>query len=244
MACNGKSISVSKINSLLSNLRAKGYEVYKEPYRLNIIGVRNPNTNPQKFDDYIYVIYKDDNNRWVGRRYNATTDPSTIYLEKGGFKSSTTGTAIMPEGQYVDTYKLGTHGTESPHTALKQDKSFCVYRDYNRDNLLNFDIDSKQCGNYRLNIHRARAGGADDGQGNTEFIGRYSAGCQVFQNSYCFDEFIDLAQQHRSRYGNKFTYTLLDKSLRNKFILKRSLLIGGIIGGGLLIFLGIKKLKK
>ena len=55
---------------------------------------------------------------------------------------------------------------------------------------------------------------------------------------------MQLAQEHKLRHGNSFTYTLFDKSLRNKFIFKRAILLGAIIGGGVLIFLGIKKLKK
>ena len=55
---------------------------------------------------------------------------------------------------------------------------------------------------------------------------------------------MQLAERHKDLYGNSFTYTLLDKSLRNKFILKRSILLGALLGGGFLIFYGIKKLKK
>ena len=82
MSCNKKTLSLSKINSLIANLRAKNYQVYTQPNRLNIIGVRNPLSNATKFDDYIYVIYKNDNNNWVGYRYNATTDPSLNTYKK------------------------------------------------------------------------------------------------------------------------------------------------------------------
>ena len=36
-------------------MRARKYVVYKEPFKLNIIGVRNADTNPLKFDDTLYV---------------------------------------------------------------------------------------------------------------------------------------------------------------------------------------------
>lgn len=242
MACNKKQISFAKINSLLSNMKAQGYIVYNKPYQLNIIGVRNPNTNPIKFDDYIYVIFKNDNNQWIGYRYNATTDPSTKTL--ASLKYNPKGTAILPEGQYVDKYTIRLHNNQYNAVAQKRDENICVYRDYDRTDILTFDTNSISCGQFGINIHRAKSGGADDGQGNTENIGDYSAGCQVFQNSYCFEEFMQLAQEHKLRHGNSFTYTLFDKSLRNKFILKRAILLGSIIGGGVLIFFGIKKLKK
>lgn len=243
MSCNKKILNFSSINSILAILRAKKYIIYKEPFKLNIIGVRNNLLNPKNFDDYIYVIYKNESNNWIGYRYNATTDPSTKYLIKGGFKDPNKGTAILPGGQYVDTWELGPHG-QTGYTALRQQKNLCVYRDYNRDDILNFNIENKDCGKFGINIHRGKIAGADDGEGNTSIIGDYSAGCQVFQNSYCFDEFINLTQEQRSRYGNKFTYTLIDKSLRNKFLFKRLTFVSGISLGILLIYLGIRKTKK
>jgi hypothetical protein len=75
-----------------------------------------------------------------------------------------------------------------------------------------------------INIHRAKKNGADDGQGNTEKIGLYSAGCQVFQNYYCFLEFMEMCQKQVQLYGDiGFTYTLLDKSLERKFRIKRTI---------------------
>ena len=242
MSCDKKTISLSKINSLLANLRAKGYKVYTEPNKLNIIGVRNANTNPIKFDDYIYVIFKNDNNKWVGYRYNATTDPSTKTL--ASLKYNPKGTAILPEGQYEDKYAIRLHNGQYKAVAQKYGSNICVYRDYDRTDVLTFNTDSIECGSFGINIHRAKSGGADDGKGNTKNIGDYSAGCQVFQNYYCFQEFMQLAERQKDLYGNSFTYTLLDKSLRNKFLLKRGILASALIGGALLIYFGIKKLKK
>ena len=96
----------------------------------------------------------------------------------------------------------------------------CVYRDYDRTDNLTFDAESQSCGLYGMNIHKAKSGGADDGQGNTLEIGPYSAGCQVFQNSYCFEEFMEMAYRQRELYGNNFTYTLFDYSLERKFTVK------------------------
>lgn len=237
MSCNAKKISLPKINTLLSILRAKKYIVYKKPYQINIIGVRNKISNPEKFDDYIYVIYKNENFNWQGFRFNATTDPSTKYLKS----SSSKGIAILPQGQYVNSFKLRLHNGQ--YLALGQSKDICVYRDYDRNNTLNFDINTKTCGLFGINIHRAKSNSADDGNGNTEYIGDYSAGCQVFQNYYCFQQFIDLLEQSKSLYGNSFTYTLIDKSLQRKFIFKRLIFGSSLIVGFILIGLGIKKIK-
>ena len=240
MSCDYKRIGLPKINTLLKILKSNKYIIYDKPFQLNIIGVRNLITNPEKFDDFIYVIFKNDNNNWEGYRFNATTDPSTRYLEKGGFSSSSSGTAILPQGQYVDTWRLGTH---KGYRALVQNKKICVYRDYDRNDTLNFNIEDKDCGLFGINIHRGKSHGADDGNGNTEFIGLYSAGCQVFANYYCFNEFMDLAEKQKNLYGNAFTYTLIDKSLQRKFIVKRSIFFLGLILGGFMIYKGVKSLR-
>jgi hypothetical protein len=230
-------------------MKARRYTVYKEPYKLNIIGERNANTDPNKFDDKIYVVWKNDNNKWEGKEYAATTDPSTKYLLKGGIGSfeGKKATAILPQGQYLNKWTIRPHGV-TQYTALGQgggsSSEICVYRDYDRNSTLNFNIEDKDCGNFGINIHRAKKGGADDGSGNTELIGDYSAGCQVFQNFYCFQEFLQMAEKHRDLYGNSFSYTLFDISLKRKFLIKRGIYSAVILGGIALIGFGIYKIKK
>ena len=60
-------------------------------------------------------------------------------------------------------------------------------------------------GMYGINIHRQW--GPDD----REYTGGVSAGCQVFQSSKDFYEFMETCNLSRDEWGNKFTYTLLDE---------------------------------
>lgn len=246
MSCDGKNIGRLKIGRLLGMLRSKKYVIYTRPYEMNIIGVRNANTDPNKFDDKMFVLFKNDKNKWEGKQYNITTDPSTIYLNRGGYTAGK-GTAILPQGQYVNKWTIRPHGTTG-YLALGQRRDsegkICVYRDYDRNSTLDFDVKSKNCGNFGINIHRAKRGGADDGEGNTKTIGVHSAGCQVFQNSFCFDEFMKMAEKQKKLYGNIFTYTLFDISLQRKYLFKRSILGLSIIAGIGLIGYGVYKLNK
>lgn len=244
MACNGKKMSKLKLNRIIKTLRSRDFIVYEEPYKLNIVGVRNYNTNPNNFDDSMYVFYKDEDNNWKGKKYIITTDPSTKYLLKGGIGTfeGKKSTAILPSGQYIDAFRIGKH--RSSYDALVQNKPICVYRDYNRNEILDFNIEDKDCGIFGINIHRAKIGGADDSLGNTEKIGDYSAGCQVFQNYMCFLEFMRLAKKQEDLYGNKFTYTLIDKSLENKFRIKKSIYSISILAGLGVLTYGIYKLTK
>tara|TARA_R110000822_G_scaffold66313_3_gene161974 strand:- start:347 stop:1081 length:735 start_codon:yes stop_codon:yes gene_type:complete len=226
MSCNSENIGLVKINYLLALLRSKAYMVYKKPFELNIVGIRNKETNPILFDDSLYVFWKDNDNRWNGRKYKITTDPSTIYLEKNQNK----GVAILPSGQYFNKFKIGSH--KGQYEALVQAKNICVYRDFDRNNRLTFNTSAKDCGMFGINIHRAKTNGADDGKGNTTEIGLYSAGCQVFQNFYCFQEFMGLVKKQESIYRNRFfTYTLVDLWTVNKLNFKRNLFIITALSG-------------
>jgi len=196
---------------------------------LNIVGVRNAQSQPNKFDDTIFVFYKDDKNDWVEKEYPATTDTGMFYLLN---PISNLGAAMLKEGQYVDSYKQGLHKGE--YLALVQDKPVTTYRDYDRNAV--FDIFTKETtGNYGINIHKAGA--------NSQNVDTWSAGCQVFQKSADFDDFMDKTTKHRNSYGNSFTYTLVDE----RAIMRRKRRIGlfitfgiSLIGGGILL---IKKLR-
>ncbi len=237
MSCenNSEHLSAIQINFIIAMLKARGYVIFTRPYELNIIGVRNTDTNPVKFDDTMYVFWKNDSNRWEGKKYVITTDPSTRYLTR---PINTLGAAILPNGQYIDAWKIRKH--RGKYDALGQHRSICVYRDYDRESTLTFNVESQSCGLYGINIHKAKSGGADDGQGNTLEIGPYSAGCQVFQNSYCFEEFMNMVYRQRDLYGNNFTYTLIDRSLERKFRLKRLLYFTMVASSLGLIAYGVK----
>ena len=138
-----------RFKNILRFMRKNDYVIYDKPYQLNIVGVRNAETQPNKFDDSIFVFYKDDNNNWIDKEYPATTDTGTYWLKN---PMSNLGTAMLKEGQYVDAYKQGYHKGE--YLALVQDKPVTTYRDYDRDAI--FDIFTKETtGNYGINIHKA-----------------------------------------------------------------------------------------
>jgi hypothetical protein len=219
-----------KFKNILRYMRGRNYVIYDKPYQLNIVGVRNAQSQPNKFDDSIFVFYKDDKNNWVEKEYPATTDAGTYYLLNPW---SNLGTAMLKEGQYVDSYKQGFHNGQ--YLAIVQDKPVTTYRDYDRDAI--FDIFTKETtGDYGINIHKA---GEDSQDVNT-----WSAGCQVFQKSADFNDFMDKTTKHRNLYGNSYTYTLIDE--RAIMRRKRRIVFFSVIGISLITsgILLIKKLRK
>ena len=120
----------------------------------------------------------------------------------------------MP-GQYRSTYKIDWHGSsEKGHVALCQrGGKVSVWRDNNRDATPDYHGPEDE-GWYGINIHKHRG---SDARVNT---GGSSAGCQVFQSSMDFAEFMETCEDASDKYGNKFTYTLLEERDLNEGVCK------------------------
>lgn len=190
------------LQDIIKAVRSKGYMLYTEPYKLNVVGIRNSNvTQNDSFDDLIAFFYYDDKGTLIGKVAQATTDPSIQYLENPMAEG---GTAILKAGQYIDTYAIDKH--IGKYDALCQRlKPVTVIRDSDRNSYLNL-LAPTTTGMYGINIHRAAVG-----QNMPDKIGPYSAGCQVFRNESDFQMMMNMAQKSRSVHGNKFTYTLIDE---------------------------------
>ena len=225
----------SEIRTLLGVLKSKGYRIYSKPYELNIVGRRTDNTKANSFDDFIYIFYKNNDDDWEGYKAKATTDAGTYWLEK---PMQSKGTALLKGGQYVDTYKIDLHNGK--YYALTQRLNpVVVIRDYDRNNVLDFNNGKEETGMFGINIHRASL------VGTTKFIDKYSAGCQVFSNIDDFNKFMEMAYKQKDLYGNKFTYTLIDERTYNKRKRRKIIvisLIGIVLIGG--IILTAKLIKK
>jgi len=204
------------IKGLVRLLKRRNYVVYEEPYKLNIVGVRANTTEPNKFDDLIFVFYQDNKGKWIGKAYPATTDTGTYWLKNPMHKE---GSALLKEGQYVDSYAVGQHG-KTKYTALRQVKPVTVFRDYNRDAVLDFYNGKEDTGIHYINIHRANK------TGTTEYVDKNSAGCQVFQNADDFAEFMKMVQKQKELYGNNFTYTLIDERAYIRAVKRYAVYVG------------------
>jgi hypothetical protein len=79
-----------------------------------------------------------------------------------------------------------------------------VWRDGNKDSTPDY-VGAEDEGMYGINIHRHW--GSDE----REYTGGVSAGCQVFQSSKDFYEFMDTCNRAADKWGNKFTYTLVNE---------------------------------
>jgi len=203
------------IPQLISILKRKSFSVYTEPYQLNIVGIRSPETNSNKFDDELHVLFKDKNSKWYHFKYPVTTDPGTYWLLR---PLQVDGTAILKEGQYKNAYRIGLH--RGQYKALVQNKPVTVIRDYDRNAILDFNNGIEKTGMYGINIHRSSS------TGSSASVEKWSAGCQVFQNIKNFNQFLNFCEMHKLKHGNSFTYTLIDLRMIQRYT--RRLKIYGI----------------
>lgn len=196
-------IMAEKYQKIFEN---KGYAFFeKGDYNLNIIGVRNDSGDASKFDDFIVVLYKV-LSEWVCDIYPITTEPGTSILKRPIKEVRHKGTAILVPDQYRSTYRIDWHGNKQRgHMALCQrGGQVRVWRDNNRDTKPDYH-GAEEEGWFGINIHKHRGSSARINTGGV------SAGCQVFQSSEDFYKFMDICETSSSKWGNSFTYTLLEE---------------------------------
>lgn len=177
----------------------------KGNFNINIIGVRNSSNRSNLFDDTINLIYKVEG-KWVWEVYEITTEPGPSILRNPLKEVEHKGTAILVPNQYRSVYQIGWHGSQAKgHTALCQrGGEVSVWRDNNRDSKPDPHM-AEEKGWFGINIHKHRGSSARINPGGV------SAGCQVFRSSIDFSNFMKTCQESSDKYGNKFTYTLLEE---------------------------------
>ena len=150
------------------------------------------------FDDVLGCAYTD-KGLWRVHYWPGTCDPGTFYRKN---PMNVRGTAILVEDQYVDAWEIGLHG--GAYEALVQRGQVRVYRDANRNEILDLDPGTIQPGLFGINIHRSTASGE-----STE-VDKWSAGCQVHARTDGFNDMMALARRQVDSLGIKtFTYTLM-----------------------------------
>ena len=194
------------IPPLLSKIASMGHVVFTKkdrPWDLNLIGIRASEGKTNAFDDMLVCLCRDENNLWRGYYWPITTDPGLYYLEN---PTRVEGTAILKEGQYRHVWKLGKH--RGKYDALVQTgNTVTVYRDSNRDSILNMNPDSEMTGWFGINCH---ASSQSTETSKSTRIDKWSAGCQVHATKKGFDQMMSLVRKQISAgLGSSFTYTLV-----------------------------------
>ena len=190
-----------KVDEIINVMNDKGYKIFKNSkgHDLNIVGIRSSSIEAEKFNDWLTVFYMFDD-IWNYFAFPATTDPGTYYRLN---PINVRGTAVLKPGQYRSAYKIGKH---RGYKALQQHKEMTVFRDANRDNILDTRGMDEETGIFGINIHRANA------YRPSTVVGKWSAGCQVLQDPDHFQFLLTLCERGKEKFDNSFTYTLLEEN--------------------------------
>jgi len=178
-------------NYTIAELKKEFLKLKYDWFPFHIVGIRSKENKPNVFDDLIGVVVND-SIKW----YSCTTNAGTYWLNH---PMNVNGTAVLKCNQYIDSWALGLH--QGKYKALRQIKKVEVWRDNDKDSLSEEQgkIDS---GLFGINIHRANI------NGESVLVDKWSAGCQVINNSSNFKDFISLCEKSKQ---NFFTYTLLSE---------------------------------
>jgi hypothetical protein len=193
-------VKLPSFEQLKNAVLAKGYRFFDSgDYNLNLVGIRTFDNSANTFNDWLLVAFYQ-YCQPVLLAFPATTDPGSFHRE---YPAHVDGTAIMVPGQYPGLWQLGLH--QGRYDALVQVGPVKLYRDNNRDRVLDFDAPI-HVGVFGINCHR----GSEFHTSNN--VDKWSAGCQVLANPVDFELLMVLCRQARNRYGNGFTYTLLEEN--------------------------------
>ena len=201
-------IEILTPENIKSYFEAKSYKFFDTPDKrlnINLVGVRRDNQGTNTFDDFILVMYREEE-LMVSHRYPITTDPGKYWLLN---PMNPKGTAVLAPGQYRGAWRIGKH--QGKYEALVQRKPVKVYRDNTKDEQIDYSSISTSIdeGYFGINIHRSNP------YDESYVINKWSAGCQVFKAIEDYNKFMKTCKDSAQIYGNGFTYTLIDeKDLR------------------------------
>ena len=183
-------------------LLKKNYPFYIGEMNLNLVGIRTNNTKADNYDDFFCLLFEENGTKklWICNEF--TTDPGIYYLQKKLLNPN--GCAIMVPGHYKSLWTIGLHGHTIPYKAFVQIGRVQVYRDRNKDNILDFDKNTIQTSSgLGINLHHGY---------DSKNVGPNSAGCQVFKHKSDLNTLLEKAEKSAKLYGKKFSYSLLTEN--------------------------------
>lgn len=165
-----------------------------------IIGIRNPEDKPNKFDDMFYLMRGEKIILWL----TGTTNPGTPVLKKGYLKYNKDGAAVIEANRiYPGVWRYGLHQGKIP--ALKQIRPMTIYRDGDNDDKSE-EIGKKRDEIAGINFHPDQHDPEKDTRSDDKDIGWWSAGCQVANQMPEYNRIITATMHQKD-----VTYCLLEE---------------------------------
>lgn len=184
-----------EIDDIIKTLKEKGYEVYDEVGILNMVAMRDKNDGvvTNKFDEELFVFYKDKSNEWILDKFKITTVPGLSTTDN----NLPNNISILAYGQYINQCVLNVD-----NSSLLMKES--VIHVNNNNQRYNYKSPTQRVNNY-IEIR------TNNKYVSSEYINDQSSGDQVFRNYREFNKFIDLCKE-QNKTKSTFTYTVCKKS--------------------------------
>jgi hypothetical protein len=193
------------------------------------------------FVDDLQVIYKNDSGEWKKSTFKITTMPGFYSgEERADFKDdkgtplflvanqkftddvvakpilnnkqsskvkAQGGLMILRTSQMINNFELIQYKTDDPNAWYLRNKAniqIAIYIDQSPDDKIVYSLGKEtQQWSSEMIIDKAAT--------NTITVDTWSTGNQIFQSSDTFKQFIDMCKRHSEKYGNTFTYTLIEE---------------------------------
>lgn len=191
---------MKRLLSEVESLYKRNATVLYNPGYLNIIGIRHLD-NVNTFNDELYYFWYSDSRELQGTTVlnGFTTDPGKYYLNN---PVNSCGCAVLKEGFYPNLWRYGYHKNKYP--ALVQNGKCEVYRDGNKNDVIDYVASISDSGLYGINLHRANQYTA------SSRVDKWSAGCQVIADPNEFNELMSKVEIAMSKGQRVFPYLLLN----------------------------------
>ena len=220
--------------ALIEAMNKKEYILYEEPYRMNIVGVRLKKAGEEytnKFDDTLYIFYKDDTSKWIISNYKVSTLPSnriyitpTMYYNFDTKPNATetinkyitmkeyfyylegTGVPILAEAQYINSFSIArspSFGVYAEDALVSISDLAILYDEARNSNNIVFSRETVTS-SVKINIQRGYPSG--------KLLDGWGTGNILFDNETSLRNFIDLCRLQVEKATNTFTFTLLNNS--------------------------------
>ena len=141
------------IKILLEIIKTKNYTLYSKPYELNIIGVRNQCLSinekyTDEFVDKLYVMYKDDSDQWILKKYIfSTMAGSEFTLTQSFIKNIITIEGQMQSGNLENLNQLENYLNKR----ISMKKFFEITKDDNNPGIQTL-VPSQYLGVYQIGM--------------------------------------------------------------------------------------------
>lgn len=205
-----------KIERIIKFMESKNYKVFQEKGILNMVAFRDKDNGviTDRFDESLFVIFKDDSLEWQINEYQITTVPGRI-----GVKPDLKDIEILSLGQYIDqcvfntrdsigsdSYKQYGKGLIFNQFAVHINNSEDVYSYSTTPVIKNRTDERFGMTEFPIGIFNRRR----NLLGSSEIVSDYSYGEQIFKSHNQFKEFLKLCEE-QEKIKNSFTYTLCNK---------------------------------